>query len=44
MYKALRKLSRRSWKAPSKGEGNIEQGQFRDHFEGITREKFEEPH
>ena len=40
MYKALNRLSKRDWKAPRSTTITVEQ--FRDHFEGITRDKYEE--
>ena len=39
MYKALNRLSKWDWKAPRSTTITVEQ--FRDHFEGITRDKYE---
>ena len=40
MYKALNRLGKRGWKAPR--STTITVHQFRDHFEGITRDRYEE--
>ena len=40
MYKALNRLSKRDWKAPRSTTITVEQ--FRDHFDGITRDRYEE--
>ena len=40
MYKALNRLSKRDWKAPRSTTITVEQ--FREHFEGITRDRYEE--
>ena len=40
MYKALNSLSKRDWKAPRSTTITVEQ--FRDHFDGITRDRYEE--
>ena len=40
MYKALNRLSKSDWKAP--GSTIITVEQFRVHFEGITRDRYEE--
>ena len=40
MYMALNRFCKRDWKAPTSTTINVEQ--FRDHFEGITRDRYEE--
>ena len=40
MHKALNRLSKRDWKAPRSTTITVKQ--FRDHFEGITRNRYEE--
>ena len=40
MYKALDRLAKREWKAPRSSTITVEQ--FRNHFEGITRDRYEE--
>ena len=40
MYKALNSLSKKDWKAPRSTTITVEQ--FRDHFDGITRDRYEE--
>ena len=40
IYKALNRLINRDWKAPRSTTITVEQ--FREHFEGITRDRYQE--